>query len=131
MVGRPVSRDCALFRTDLKIHLHRFLIGRSNQSAMTARKLIAQLAVVLAILGGFNLIVQREASNSIPRQLVRALDSTSGISVLVLGNSLIADGFNAAVFEESLAPQPTKALNAGLGSSDPVVHFMLLRRALR
>jgi hypothetical protein len=67
----------------------------------------------------------------VPRVLIRAIDTSSGITDLALGNSLIAAGFDAATFDKGMEPEPAAALNAGLGASSPVQHLAILREALR
>lgn len=89
------------------------------------------LGLAAGILLAFNLLVQHFARNSIPRQLVRKIDATQGITHLALGNSLIVAGFDPAAFETSMAPEPVVAFNAGLGASGTVEHLMILERALR
>ena len=62
-----------------------------------------------------NMFIQYSARNSVPRQLVRQMEETHGITHLALGNSLMAAGFDAPVFDASMAPEPVVAFNAGLG----------------
>jgi hypothetical protein len=79
----------------------------------------------------FNFFVQHLARNSIPRQLINRIDSSSAITHLVLGNSLMEAGFNATVFDRVKTPTPARALNAALGATSQVEHLILLRRAMR
>jgi hypothetical protein len=101
-----------------------------NASPLSRINFAITIGIAAAILLGFNLFVARAARNSVPRQLVRQMDATHGITHLALGNSLIAAGFDAPAFDASMAPAPAVAFNAGLGSSAPVEHLMLLRRGL-
>ncbi len=98
---------------------------------MSGKTFLVSLGLAAGILVVFNLAVQHAARNSVPRQLVRQIDATKGITHLALGNSLIAAGFDAPVFEASMAPEPVVAFNAGLGASGTVEHLMILQRALR
>ena len=59
------------------------------------------------------------------------MDETRGLTHLALGNSLMAAGFDSSAFDQYLGSPNAVAFNAGLGSSYPVEHLILLRRALR
>jgi hypothetical protein len=89
------------------------------------------LGLAAGILVAFNFFVLHAAQNSVPRQLMRHMDATRGITHLALGNSLVAAGFDPSAFEASMAPEPVVAFNAGLGASGTVEHLMILQRALR
>ena len=89
------------------------------------------MAIALGVLGAFNLLVRDFARNTIPRVLIRTIDTSGGITHLALGNSVMAAGFDAAAFEQGLRPETATALNAGLGATSPVLHLMILREALR
>src|SRR5207245_8536096 len=92
---------------------------------------VISLGITAAILFGFNAAIMRFARNSVPRRLVRQMDETRGLTHLALGNSLMAAGFDSPAFDQYLRSPNTVAFNAGLGSSYPVEHLILLRRALR
>jgi hypothetical protein len=92
---------------------------------------VISLGIATTILFGFNAAIMRFARTSVPRRLVRQMDETRGLTHLALGNSLMAAGFNRAAFDEYLGLPNAVAFNAGLGSSYPVEHLILLRRALR
>lgn len=79
----------------------------------------------------FNLFVKRAAQNVVPRKLIKSIDSTSDVTHLALGNSLMAAGFDAPIFDRYMTPAPVRALNAALGATSPVEHLMFLRRAMR
>ena len=96
---------------------------------MRPNRLGVQVALCLACLIALNVLVGRVARSSIPRQVVRNIDQSPPITDLFVGNSLMAAGFEAGSFE--LANPGLRALNIGLGSSSPVEHDILLRRALR
>ena len=66
-----------------------------------------------------------------PRQLINRIDSSSAITHLALGNSLMAAGFDVPIFDRYMTPAPARALNAALGATSQVEHLMLLRRAMR
>ena len=91
--------------------------------------LIAQVVLWAACLVGLNFAVQRFSRTTNPRQLARKIDQSAPITDLFVGNSLMAAGFDAESFER--ARPGLHALNIGLGSSSPVEHDILLRRALR
>lgn len=83
------------------------------------------------VLVAFNLLVRRFALHSVPRQLIQGIESSPRITQLALGNSLMAAGFDAPVFDRYMRPPRSYAFNAGLGASSPVEHLMLLRLAIR
>jgi hypothetical protein len=95
------------------------------------RDFLVSLGLAAGIVVAFNWFVQHNAQNSVPRQLLRQIDTAAGVTHLALGNSLIAAGFDPSTFEASMAPEPVVAFNAGLGASGTVEHLMLLHRALR
>ncbi len=78
---------------------------------------------------GLNLAIERASRQSIPRQVARNIDRSLPITDLFVGNSLMAAGFEAEPFAR--ARPGLRALNIGLGSSSPVEHNILMRRALR
>jgi hypothetical protein len=98
---------------------------------LSGRNFLLTLGLAAGILVAFNLLVRHFARNSVPRQLVRRIDATPGITHLALGNSLMAAGFDPSVFEASMAPALAVAFNAGLGASGTVEQLMILQRALR
>src|SRR5438128_5782221 len=91
------------------------------------------VAIGLGILGVFNIAVARVARNTIPRQVARRIDETRILTSLALGNSLMQAGFDETAFQEASSEpgRVAKAVNAGLGSSSPVEHLLLARRAFR
>ena len=70
------------------------------------------------------------ARNSMPRQLLRQIDRTRGLTDLALGNSLMRSGFDPEAYEQALAADRVVAMNAGLGASSAVEHLEILSRAL-
>ncbi|HKV54979.1 MAG TPA: SGNH/GDSL hydrolase family protein [Candidatus Binataceae bacterium] len=98
---------------------------------VTTRQFLTSLLAAAIVLVAFNLLVIRFARNSVPRQLIERIESTPGITTLGLGNSLMAAGFDAAVFDSQMSPAHVLAFNAGLGASSQVEHLTLLREAFR
>jgi hypothetical protein len=98
---------------------------------LSGKNFLVSLGLAAGLLVAFNLFVRHFARNSVPRQLVRQIDATRGITHLALGNSLIFSDFDPLAFETSMAPRPVVAFNAGLGASGTVEHLMILQRALR
>jgi hypothetical protein len=90
-------------------------------SAIIAATLFAALNIAVAALG----------KNTVPRQIVRRIELTPGLNCLALGNSLMEAGFDAPVFQSASRRDGVIALNAGMGSSYPVEHLLLLRRAFQ
>jgi hypothetical protein len=98
---------------------------------VSARQIALSLLVAMIVLVAFNIVLRRSLRNSVPRQLVHAMESTRGITHLALGNSLMAAGFDAAVFDRYMNPDRAIAFNGALGASSQVEHLTLLREALR
>jgi hypothetical protein len=89
------------------------------------------LAVAAALFAAFNIWVAWMARNSVPRQLLRRIDRTRGVTDLALGNSLMGSGFDADAYDRAaLAADRVVAMNAGLGASSVVEHLEILSRAL-
>lgn len=85
-------------------------------------------ATAAVLFGAVNLAVLAASRNTIPRQIARRMETLPTFHYLALGNSLMEAGFDSAAVERQC---PGKvALNAGLGSSYPVEHLLLLRHAL-
>src|ERR1700730_11294716 len=98
---------------------------------MTRRAFLVQLAVVTAALVAGNGATVRRSVNSqysVPRQLVRTIAASPPVSVIFTGNSLTAAGIDTTTYER--ATGGGRALNIGLGSSSPIEHYLLLRRAM-
>src|SRR4051794_34280584 len=91
--------------------------------------LVAQVVFWAVCLVGLNVVVRQLSRNSVPRQIARRIDQSPPVTDLFVGNSLMAAGFEVEPFER--ARPGLRALNIGLGSSSPVEHNILLRRALR
>jgi hypothetical protein len=101
---------------------------------MTRRTICIAIALTSLILVAANSVVSLVSKNSVPRQKIRVLDSAGPvIDVLGMGNSLMAAGFDTDTVEHSFeaAGRPIVAVNAALGSTYPVEHLALARRALR
>jgi len=94
---------------------------------MSWKQLFASLITTAVVLAAFNLTVHRLARNSVPRQLITRLNSVSGVTHLALGNSLMAAGFDEKAFDQKLGSHSTRSVNAGLGSTGPVEHLLVLR----
>jgi hypothetical protein len=98
---------------------------------LTKRQLILTSAVLLASLLVMNLAVVYLTRNSVPRRVMRHARESRSASVLALGNSLIAAGFDEGAFDTgALLSPPRGASNLGLGSSLPVEQLLLLRYAI-
>lgn len=123
VVGPACYRHRIVRRSNLKVYLHRFL-------KFSVKQLIASFFIAAIVLGGFNLLVKRAARNSVPRQLIRRIDNMPHATHLALGNSLMAAGFDPASFDETF-DCPVRSVNAGLGSTSPTEHLLILRHALR
>jgi hypothetical protein len=94
------------------------------------RRVIVSLSVAAALFVAFNISVAWMARNSVPRQLLRQIDRTRGVTDIALGNSLMYSGFDPDAYDRALAADPVVAMNAGLGASSVVEHLEILSRAL-
>jgi hypothetical protein len=95
-------------------------------------RLLATVVVTFLSFIAFNRAVRHQARNSVPRQLLTSIDSTTNATVIAVGNSLMAAGFDGAEFTMAVssASGRAQALNLGLGSSSPVEHLLLTRQSL-
>ena len=93
--------------------------------------MIVSLSVAATLFVAFNISVAWMARNSVPRQLLRQIDRTRGVTDIALGNSLIYSGFDPDAYDRALAADPVVAMNAGLGASSVVEHLEILSRALQ
>ena|ERR1700722_1683370 len=97
---------------------------------LTKRQLGLASAVLLAALLVMNLAIVYLTRNSVPRRVMRHARESQSASVLALGNSLIAAGFDEGAFDTgALLSPPRGAANLGLGSSLPVEQLLLFRYA--
>ena len=92
--------------------------------------MIVSLSVATALFVAFNICVAWMARNSVPRQLLRQIDRTRGVTDIAIGNSLMFSGFDADAYDQELAADHVVAMNAGLGASSVVEHLEILSRAL-
>jgi hypothetical protein len=97
---------------------------------LAKRQLVPTAAVLLAGILALNVVVAFLARNSMPRRILRHADQSRPASVLALGNSLVAAGFDSGVFDTAAGlSSPHGAVNLGLGSTFPVEHLLLFRYA--
>jgi len=90
---------------------------------MNRRHFAVQLLLAVFVLAAANVVVQRMARNSNPRQLLRASAAAVPATHLFLGNSTMAAGIDTDAF--AIAHPQSQALNLGLGSSSPVEHYLI------
>jgi hypothetical protein len=88
--------------------------------------LLAQVCIAGAVLGIANVGIQKLSANSLPRQLMRKCEQAAPATDLFLGNSTMAAGLDEAAFDSMLPGH--RALNAALGSSGPVEHYLVFER---
>jgi hypothetical protein len=101
---------------------------------MTRRSVLQAVGLTVIILIATNELTQRMSRNSVPRQVMRTIESApTTIGVLGIGNSLIAAGFNSATMQQACsdAGRPCVAVNGGLGATGVIEHLLLTRLALR
>ena len=97
---------------------------------MERKRLIQAVLVALAGLVLANLAVRWAWRNAAPRQVVTRLESPRQLKTLVIGNSVVAAGFDAAVFDQA-RPDLGPSENLGLGWTTPIQHAAILTAALR
>jgi hypothetical protein len=92
-------------------------------------------AVLLTVLflAGANWAIHRLSDHSPARRQVDAVAHSSGMNCIVIGNSLLASGFDDAAFDQAAKEVDVSArsLNAAVGATLPVEHLLMLRLALR
>jgi hypothetical protein len=98
---------------------------------LTKRQLALSAAVLTAGFLAINLAVAFLTRNSVPRRVMRHARESQPASVIALGNSLVAAGFDESAFDVGAALVPPRgSANLGLGASAPVEQLLLLRYAL-
>jgi hypothetical protein len=96
---------------------------------MRARTFLAQATLWIVAVAAINVLIARLTVNALPRQVVRAIDHASHVTDVVAGNSVMVAAIDAATFE-SFRPG-SRVLNVALGSTSPIEHDLLVRRAMR
>ena len=91
---------------------------------MAKKRLLISTLVLVAALLGFNWFIGRTA-RTWPRILLREVAGARSVGTLLLGNSLMASGFDETAFREaSQAPKdPAPILNAACGATLPAEHL--------
>lgn len=100
----------------------------------STRHLVVAGLVTATVLGLSDVAVTRLVSNSVPRQVMRAIAAAPPIiDVLGIGNSLMAAAFDPPEVERTLAKEgrPSVVVNGGLGATGTIEHLALTRLALR
>ena len=98
---------------------------------LTKRHLASAAAALLLGLLAMNLAVAFLTRNSVPRRVMRHARESRSASVIALGNSLVAAGFDERAFDTGAALRPPRgSANLGLGASSTVEQLLLLRYAL-
>ncbi len=101
---------------------------------MSRRRTFQIVIGVMAIAVAADLLTERLARNSVPRQTMARIDSApKTIDVLGIGNSLISTGFDPAVVEQTFqqAGRSCTAVNGALGATGALEHLALARMAFR
>jgi hypothetical protein len=94
------------------------------------RQIVLTAAVLLLALAAMNLSIVYLTRNSMPRRAMRHARESQSASVLALGNSLVAAGFDETAFDRGAGLSfPDGAANLGIGATTPVEHFLLFRYA--
>lgn len=101
---------------------------------MKRQTLFIALSIAALIVTAANLATGRAASNSVPRQAMRNINTAGPvINVLGVGSSLVAAGFDEAAVRQTYqrAGRVVVAINGGLGATGSIEHLDLTRLALR
>ena len=99
----------------------------------SSRFALVALSTATILVATADIAVDKLASNSVPRQVIRAIDSSPrAIDFLAVGNSLVAAGFDSDQIRQSFAQtgRSVIAINAGLGSSGLIEQLALARHAM-
>src|ERR1700758_3959427 len=98
---------------------------------LTKRQLVLSVSVLVAGLVAMNLVIAFLTRNSVPRRVMQHARQSPSASVIALGNSLVASGFDEAAFNSGAGlSSPQGSANLGLGASSPVEQLLLFRYAL-
>jgi hypothetical protein len=100
---------------------------------MGKRQFITVVLLTAFFLAAANVAIYIVSGHSPARRQIDLIEHSSGSNCIVLGNSLLRNGFNPAVFDNAAASMnvPARSLNAAVGATYPVEHLLLLRLALR
>lgn len=101
---------------------------------MSRRRVLQAILLAAVIVAGADLLAQRMARNSVPRQLMRTIaNAPATIDVIGIGNSLMAAGFDSDAIEQTFQNESRRsvAVNGGLGATGVIEHLLLTRLALR
>jgi len=96
---------------------------------MRPRSFLAQIGVWVVALAAINVLIARLTVNALPRQIVRAIDRADRVTDVVAGNSVMVAAIDAAAFAS--ATPNRRVLDVALGSTSPIEHDLLVRRAMR
>ena len=98
---------------------------------LTKHQLVLTTAILVACLLALNLTVAYLTRDSVPRRIMRHARESQSATVIALGNSLVAAGFDERAFNSGAGLSAHHgAANLGLGASSPVEQLLLLRYAL-
>jgi hypothetical protein len=92
------------------------------------------MIIAAAIVTAGDLLTQRLAMNSTPRQIMRRIASApTSIDVLGIGNSLMGAGFDPSAVERSFqeSNRSCVAINGALGATGVIEHLAVARFAMR
>jgi hypothetical protein len=93
-------------------------------------RLLSMLCVLAIALVALNATVAVLTRNSLPRRVMAHARRAKDASVIAIGNSLIAAGFDESAFDAGLGVEKERgSVNVGLGASSPVEQLLLFRYA--
>lgn len=99
---------------------------------MNGRRFFLALAVAIALLVGYNVVISHTARTSQRQRALAALEHVPADTACVfLGNSLVEAGCDVEAFAAAWphGAQAPAAVNLALGATTPVEHDLILRRA--
>ena len=107
--------------------------GPELSTPSATKNLFLSVAVLLAILAGYNVLIERSAAKSQRRQLLARLDNLPpATDCIFCGNSAVEAGCDTDAFKSAWPNQqdPPQPINIGLGATSPVEHYLILKKAL-
>jgi hypothetical protein len=100
--------------------------------SFSKRQFFYSLMALLLAVATLNVLIAATTRNTAPRWVMARARRFPYASVLAIGNSLVAAGFDPTALDLSMKLPPEQgSLNLALGASSPVEQLLLLRYALR
>lgn len=101
---------------------------------MNARRLFLSVAVALAIVAAYNVVILHTSRRSLRQRAKAAIENVpADTRILFLGNSLVEAGCDLDAFTQASKQNgvPQRVVNLALGGTSPVEHAIILERILQ